>query len=435
MNGFKITITNFNQAITLPAGTYTYSCNGVKPVGTSITFMVGSQSFVIDNLLAGVFQAGFKKTFTIESEASAFYPARTVGDIIYEPQLETGTVATDPGPNPLDIDEAIESAGLEITSETARLYAKKADVSSEILVMADSINSNVSDLNGRVSTVEQTASSINLNVESLEENLLSTGINITDKKVEVTTDTFFLKGNNGVPYVIFDSVNGVPIMRAEHIDARSITSKIVKTANTGKRVEVDGSGLNIFNIFGNRQIEFGINANGDSVMKYYDNSGTLLYDLGPEGLTKTQSRSEAWLLISNMTQLATLPGDIGSSFDKNLIKNTKTATPATLYKYVSQINMGVNLDTENDGRLFTSPTIGIGYRASGVFTDIRTLAYAYRGAYTTGQASGLPFMHPSNEIVHYDYTIFYAEVPYFTGGIIYDPLSYRYYWNEETAEQ
>lgn len=156
MNGFRITNINFSQSVTLPPGTYTYSCNGVKPVGSQLTFMVGTQSFVIENLIAGVFQTGFKKTFTIESEASLFYPARTVGDIVYEPQLETGTNASDPGPNPLDIDEKIESAGLEITSEVARIYATKADVSSEILVAANSITSQVRDVEGRLSSSEQT---------------------------------------------------------------------------------------------------------------------------------------------------------------------------------------------------------------------------------------------------------------------------------------
>ena len=122
MKGFKITNIDFHQAVTLPAGTYTYSCKA-RPVWSSITFRVGLTDYVISNLSPGVYQKGIKYTFTITSEQTNFYPARTVGDEIFEPQLEEGTKATTAGPNILDEPEALSWAGIQITADMARIYA------------------------------------------------------------------------------------------------------------------------------------------------------------------------------------------------------------------------------------------------------------------------------------------------------------------------
>lgn len=167
MKGFKITDINFHQAVTLPAGVYTYSCKAT-PVGSSITFRVGSTDYVIDSLTPGVYQKGIKKTFTIETDQSYFYPSRTVGDEIFEPQLEEGTVATTAGPHILDASEEVSRAGIEINDEMVRTYATKVDVSSEIIQTAESINTRVSNAEGRIGAVEVAADSINTRVSNAE---------------------------------------------------------------------------------------------------------------------------------------------------------------------------------------------------------------------------------------------------------------------------
>lgn len=465
MNGFRIININFSQAVTLPPGTYTYGCKAVTPVGTSITFMVGTQTFVIDNLLAGVFQAGFKKTFTIESEALVFYPARTVGDIVYEPQLETGTNASDPGPHPMDIDEKIESAGLEITSEVARIYATKAGVSSEILVMADSINSNVADVSGRVSTVEQTASGIasqvtgldgrvstveqtandiNLHVSAIEDDLLATGINITDKKVEVTADQFVVKGNaGGDPYLMIgvDS-DGMPIFKADHIDANfltaeriealQVTSKIVRTGAYGSRTEIEGNTMKIFNdtsIFPN--IVFGMK-NGYAVMEYYDNMGVLLYDLGPNGINMIDVVEEDWIQVTNLLYLGIdYTTVLTTSTIKSKYKRPLIQSQVTYYRYQSQRVGNVVSDPDNDGKLFISPSKTASKIPVGVYCQ-RQNAYSYD--------FDLPFVKPSRQHIDNEtYITTSAYQMYFQSLYMSSPSNVGYinnsifdaYWSEK----
>lgn len=170
MKGFEIADINFHQPMVILPGTYTFSCKAT-PVGNSITFRVGTLDFIIDGLMAGVYQTGIKKTFTIETQQTNFYLSRTIGDKIFEPQLEHGTVATTPGPHILDGPEEIERAGIRITSEMAQIYASKDEMYSEISITANQITQSVSDISGRVSTVEQTISGITQRISDAEGNI------------------------------------------------------------------------------------------------------------------------------------------------------------------------------------------------------------------------------------------------------------------------
>ena len=216
----------------------------------------------------------------------------------------------------------------------------------------------------------------------------------------------------------------------EHLQAIIVTAKMVRTSAEGARTEIDASGLSIFNTFGNKNIEFGLDENGMAVMRYFDDSGSLLYDLGPAGLQKSTARAEAWVQIHTMTFLAAFPGDINPAFNKDLIKNTKNATKATVYRYVSKINAGVNLDPENDGLLFSAPSKNISNRLMGVFTTIRSANPQYLSDGLQGQLTDLPNMHPSNEAVYGGYSIYFAPVSNYISGKLNQPSSYNYYWNE-----
>jgi hypothetical protein len=50
-------------------------------------------------------------------------------------------------------------------------------------------------------------------------------------------------------------------------------------------------------IFGTvaRNIHFGVNSDGMAVLQYYDNSGVLLYDLGPDGIKAKDLQSSQWV--------------------------------------------------------------------------------------------------------------------------------------------
>lgn len=167
MKAFKVhNAETVKQEVNLPAGTYTYSCR-VIPVGTSYTFRLDNQSFTFDGLTAGILNKRMKHTFELTEAASFFYLSNTVGDCVYEPQIEEGVFATTPGAHPLDFERLISEAGMEIDHEALTMYAKKADVSAEIKIQADEIKSTVGNisndvdgLKGDMTTISQTVNSI-----------------------------------------------------------------------------------------------------------------------------------------------------------------------------------------------------------------------------------------------------------------------------------
>jgi len=167
MKAFKVhNAETVKQEVNLPAGTYTYSCR-VIPVGTSYTFRLDNQSFTFEGLTAGVLNKRMKHTFELTEAVSFFYPSSTVGDCIYEPQIEEGVFATTPGAHPLDFERLISEAGIEIDHEALSLYAKKADVSAEIKIQTDRIDSTVGNISndvdgvkGDMTTISQTVNSI-----------------------------------------------------------------------------------------------------------------------------------------------------------------------------------------------------------------------------------------------------------------------------------
>ena len=179
MKGYKITDTNFNQEVNLPAGTYTYSCR-VIPVGVTYTFMIDSNLFTFEDLVPGVLSARIKYTFELTEPGVVFHPSNTLGDSVFEPQIEEGVFATTPGAHALDFERLISEAGIEIDHEALSLYAKKADVSAEIKIQADQINSTVGGLSndvdelsndveglrGSITSIEQTTTSISATVSN-----------------------------------------------------------------------------------------------------------------------------------------------------------------------------------------------------------------------------------------------------------------------------
>lgn len=171
MKAFKVhNVEKSKQEVNLPAGTYTYSFR-VIPVGTSYTFKLDNQSFTFEGLTAGVLNKRMKHTFELTEAVSFFYLSNTIGDCVYEPQIEEGVFATTPGAHPLDFERLISEAGIEIDHEALSLYAKKADVSAEIKITADRIDSTVGNISndvdgvkGDMTTISQTVNSISATV-------------------------------------------------------------------------------------------------------------------------------------------------------------------------------------------------------------------------------------------------------------------------------
>ena len=110
------------------------------------------------------------------------------------------------------------------------------------------------------SLIRQSASEIELKLNN-------TGINIKDGTITLDADKTTVTGDLTV-----GSLETIP-------------------TNGKARIEAKGSLMKVFGIGENthHNIEFGVDSNGYAVLKYYDNNGNMLYDLGPSGIRRAIS--------------------------------------------------------------------------------------------------------------------------------------------------
>ena len=73
------------------------------------------------------------------------------------------------------------------------------------------------------------------------------------------------------------------------------TATKFRTGKSGLRLEAENG---LISVFGNlaKNIEFGVNDEGLAVMRYFDNDGVLLYDLGPNGISSVKRDNDKWVL-------------------------------------------------------------------------------------------------------------------------------------------
>ena len=118
-----------------------------------------------------------------------------------------------------------------------------------------------------------------------------------------TADEIELKvKNTGI-----DIVEGTITLSADNtIVSDDLTvGRLITIPNQGQaHVEVYNSEMNIYNMFGNLQIQFGLDGDGNAVLKFYDKNGNLLYNLGPNGLSwinlvEEEFMSQTFKFISN----------------------------------------------------------------------------------------------------------------------------------------
>ena len=124
------------------------------------------------------------------------------------------------------------------------------------------------------STIKQQADNIKLSVENFAENFSSGSfIDISNKKITFTSDTLMTRNNSGGLTAAIDS------------DGKLIVGS-TKTKNNGNGyIIIKNGSIKVYNNDDKCNIEFGLDDNGFMVLKYYDNDGTLLYNLGPSGIT------------------------------------------------------------------------------------------------------------------------------------------------------
>lgn len=149
------------------------------------------------------------------------------------------------------------------------------------------------------------------------------------------------------------------LIKAEEIDVDSLVAKLLKTANSGPRVEIYGSMLNVYGNFANPNIKFGVNANGQAVLTYYDNNGNKIYDLGPKGFDWGSIVPASWsstrlTKICNVLSGDSIPswGNIDSQ-TLTSIKDVSASTGSDYYQYYAGSNPALtDADRINEQYLF-----------------------------------------------------------------------------------
>lgn len=175
-----------------------------------------------------------------------------------------------------------------------------------------------------------------------------------------------------------------------------------------------------------KNIVFG-RRDGVSVLEYYDNSGQLLYDLGPTGITEVNIRPEEWIetkliyIASNYEQALSFNN---SAKWKDSINQTET----TYWRYQAKMVAGVNQDPTNDGKLFVSKgNKDSGHPPQGIYC--RKTIGMEREQQTDGTGVRIypPGIHPNNEAVYDRYPLYSKRLSEFKGGLE-DNMLYAY-WN------
>lgn len=86
-------------------------------------------------------------------------------------------------------------------------------------------------------------------------------------------------------------------------DGTTVATKF-KTGVDGCRVEVESGMMKVFGSAGVPNIQFGVDGDGRSILCYYDNDGTLKYNLGPDGIMNATSFTAACYLTIQLSLLS-----------------------------------------------------------------------------------------------------------------------------------
>ena len=116
-----------------------------------------------------------------------------------------------------------DSINLKVSSD--EFEANKVATSAEIKVVSDGISLKVSQTD----------------YDANNDNLLATGIDIENKKVTVTTDSFKIQDTSGTPIAVFEkNTAGQPVLKAENIDVRNLVVANLDTRGGGNHGFVTG---------------------------------------------------------------------------------------------------------------------------------------------------------------------------------------------------
>ena len=127
------------------------------------------------------------------------------------------------------------------------------------------------------------------------------------------------------------------------------TSTKFRTGRSGLRLEAENGLIKVFGSIA-KNIEFGVNEEGLAVMRYYDNDGTLLYDLGPSGISTVKRANDTWKL-TRLTFLGETENGVFREY-WNVTTNPLYATGVDRYQFLSGYIGNAYNDLVNNRKYF-----------------------------------------------------------------------------------
>lgn len=178
----------------------------------------------------------------------------------------------------------------------------------------------------------------------------------------VSWSTYWQQVNQMLP--IYTPLLLARLIKASEIDVDTLVAKLLKTANSGPRIEIYGSMLNVYGNFANPNIRFGVNANGQAVLTYYDNNGNKIYDLGPKGFDWGSIIPSSWSTLRLTKICDVITNDAIPSWDNvtsqayTSFKNVTANSGAVYYQYYAGSNPSLTeADRANEKYLFVSENV------------------------------------------------------------------------------
>lgn len=186
------------------------------------------------------------------------------------------------------------------------------------------------------SEIKQSASDIKLSVTELSTGLETAGIHIDGARSRISLNAETTTVSNDL-----------------------VVAKL-KTAESGARIEASGT---LMEIYGKqaRNIVFGVDDNGFATLSYYNNAGTKLYDLGPNGLNYVDMNEATMTEISVCTNADDLSGSSTEWYIFTAKRLNNVIYGDSIYTYNNQ-----SLAQTYDGKTFKSKSCSSDNYASGI---------------------------------------------------------------------
>ena len=194
-----------------------------------------------------------------------------------------------------------------------------------------------------------------------------------------------------------------------------------RTARGGCRMEAENGGISIFGSIA-KNIEGGVNEEGLAILRYYDNDGTMLYDLGPNGLSSVKRDNDSWRLM----RLAYVGSSQAEIFTEPNWRNVQWPfyrLGTNYYQFLSGYIGNAMNDSKNNRKVFTAQnkttTIPDGW-----YVEVNNDGYiALTERETYIPTSGAPTdMKPQNPNVNTSDPIYIQRVVHYLGGHAFETI-------------